>query len=260
MIKMKPQKTKLRFWEIDFLRGIGITFVVIFHLFFDLNYFGILQNSMYSGLWLIFQRFTASLLILLVGISLVLSYEREKEKNQVKNRNDKTNNIFPKFLKRSAFLFAIASIITIITWGYPHEGFIVFGILHFIALAILLGYLFLRFFYLNLFLGFAMIIAGTIMNRIPATDNSLLLFGLSTADFYSLDYFPLLPWFGIVLVGIFVGKYFYSGKRNVMRLSSSMPKSGFVRFFNMLGQNSLLIYLVHQLVLFGLLFGYLFLQ
>ena len=84
-----------RFLEIDFLRGIGIVMVVIFHLFFDFDYFGILQNEMYEGSWLIFQRSTASLLILVFGISLVLSYDRVK---------DKIENPFLKFGKRALFV------------------------------------------------------------------------------------------------------------------------------------------------------------
>ncbi|MBU0590909.1 DUF1624 domain-containing protein [Candidatus Micrarchaeota archaeon] len=201
---------KKRFWEIDFLRGLGIFLVVIFHFFFDLNFFHILPNSMYSGWWLILQRFAASLLILLVGISVILSYEKTKKERK---------NYFIKNLKRSGFLFAVALVITLATWIYPHNGFIIFGIIHFIAFSVFLSYFFLRFFYLNLVLGIAAIFAGLQINKIVAPDNLLMWVGLYSRDLHTLDYFPLLPWFGIVLIGMFMGKYFYS-KTNDIHISS----------------------------------------
>ena len=130
---MENRVSSKRFWELDALRGIGILLVVVYHLFFDLNYFGVLKIGLYEGPWLYFQRSIAVLMLLLVGAGLSLSYEKAFLRGK---------NSLVKTIKRSAFLFAIAGLITFGTWVYPNKGFIVFGVIHFIALAVLLSYFF----------------------------------------------------------------------------------------------------------------------
>ena len=63
-----------RFAEIDFLRGIAILLMAFYHIFYDIGVFGFLSFSTNSGLWLLLSRFTASLFVLIAGISLTLSY------------------------------------------------------------------------------------------------------------------------------------------------------------------------------------------
>jgi uncharacterized membrane protein len=193
---------------------------------------------MYEGFWLIFQRIAASLLILLVGISLNLRYESAKKTS---------SGLLQKILKRGLSLAFIAGIITIATWIYPNKGFIIFGIIHFIALAVLLGYFFLRFFYLNLLFGFATIFIGLWMESISTTSNLFFWLGLPSVGFYSLDYFPIFPWFGLVLIGIFLGKCFYPN--NKRKLNLRFPQSKIVYILTWMGRNSLLLYLIHQPVL-----------
>ena len=234
-----------RFLEIDFLRGIGIIMVVVFHLFFDFDFFGILPNEMYEGFWLIFQRSAASLLILVFGISLVLRYEKLKGKE---------TNIFSKFVERSLFLAGVALLITIATWIYPHNGFIIFGIIHFFALSVILGYFFQRFYYLNLALGLAIVLIGLQFSELTVDTNLLFWLGLSFKGFYTLDYFPLFPWFGIVLIGIFIGKKVYINSKNTKVESQ---KSWITSIVAYLGRNSLFIYIAHQPILIGILNIYL---
>ncbi|MFH1751615.1 MAG: heparan-alpha-glucosaminide N-acetyltransferase [archaeon] len=239
-----------RYWKIDFVRGIAIIMVIVFHLFFDLNYFGILENSMYSGFWLVFQRITASLFIGLVGVSLVLSFERIKNSKKFSGKT-----LFPKFLKRGLFLFAVALVITAATWIYPHKGFIVFGIIHFIALSVILGYFFLRFYKLNLILGIGTIIAGLWFSTITINSNLFFWLGLTFPGFNSLDYFPLFPWFGIVLIGLFAGKHLIKNYQN--QLGIEKPKLPVINFMTFIGRKTLIIYLLHQPVIIGLIMVYL---
>jgi uncharacterized membrane protein len=80
--------------------------------------------------------------------------------------------------------------------------------------------------------------------------------GLKPANFYSFDYFPLLPWFGLLLIGIFLGNIFYpNGKRN---FKIFIPEGKVANIITFLGKNSLLIYFIHQPIIFFvlLLFGY----
>jgi hypothetical protein len=65
-----------RFWEVDFLRGIAVAMMVLYHFVFDLNYFGISDFDIHNGFWFYFAHLTAFLFVLLVGVSLVLSHER----------------------------------------------------------------------------------------------------------------------------------------------------------------------------------------
>ena len=69
-----------RFWEIDVLRGIAIIMMVVYHLSYDLYFLAGAPIKINSLSWTLFQRTTASLFLLLVGISLTISYSRAKEK------------------------------------------------------------------------------------------------------------------------------------------------------------------------------------
>jgi uncharacterized membrane protein len=64
------------------------------------------------------------------------------------------------------------------------------------------------------------------------------------------DYRPLLPWFGVVLGGLFLGNVVY-GRGRPAGLPVRAPTVA--RPLLPLGRNSLLIYLVHQPLLVTLL-------
>lgn len=229
-----------RFWELDFFRGLGVIMFLIFHFVLDLNFFGLNKVQPYEGFWFFFQRVTATLFILLVGISLSISYAHSSS--------------FSKFLKRAISLFAISLLITFATWIYPHEGFIVFGVLHFISAAIILAYFFQKFFYLNLFAGIASILLGFKLNETIVDNQFLFWLGLPFPGFYTLDYFPIFPWLGVILIGLFLGKLFYPNAKCSFKLSQ--PNLPIVPFLQFLGQRSLQIYLAHQPILIALILAY----
>ena len=68
-----------RFWEIDFLRGIAIIMMVIYHIIFDLNFLNIYEINLHSTPLLLFLYPIGTLFLLLVGISLSISYSRVKQ-------------------------------------------------------------------------------------------------------------------------------------------------------------------------------------
>ncbi len=232
-----------RIWELDFLRGLAIAMMVLFHFAFDLNYLGIAPIAVYKGGWLLLQRATISLFLLLVGVSLWLKFQKMQ---------DQPGGIIVKeFGTRAALLFAVALLISLATWIVaPHE-FIAFGIIHFIALSTLLALPFLRFYKLNLFLG-AVLLASSLFISLPQINSALLLWlGFTFPGFVSLDYVPLFPWFGLVLIGIFVGKFFYI-KVNLNSIVEK-PRLQIVSLLETAGRKSLLLYLIHQSILLGLL-------
>ena len=240
-------RTYNRFWEIDLLRGIAILMMIIFHLFYDLNYFNVCKVELYSGFSLIFVYLIGTMFFLLVGISLALSYSRTKN-------NLTKKNLQLKYLKRGAGIFCLGLLVTLATWIYlGGKGFVVFGVLHCIGLSIIFAYPFLRFRYQNLILGIALISAGIILKNLTFDFNWLLWLGFTPSNFYTVDYYPLLPWFGVVLIGIFVGKSLY---QNNVRKFKLEDRSQFivVRFTCFLGRHALIIYLLHQPIIIGLLY------
>lgn len=72
--------------------------------------------------------------------------------------------------------------------------------------------------------------------------------GLPPRDFWSSDYFGLLPWIFLFITGYFLYRVFE--KRQWMEILSK----GRNRVLEKIGQHSLLIYMVHQPLVYGVLF------
>ena len=236
-----------RFWEIDFLRGIAILLMILFHALFDFNYFGGYNFDLHSGLWLYVGRTSALMFIFLVGVSLTLSHSNAIGMNMSKRE------MYKKYIKRGGKIFSWGLIITLLTWLSLKDGVVVFGILHFIGLSIILAYPFLKLRPHNLTIGAGIIFAGLHLDKFAFDFPWLIWLGLKPHNFYTLDYYPLFPWFGIILIGIFVGNSLYP---NYTRKFDLKDRSGFlpIRLFCMLGRRSLLIYLIHQPILIALLY------
>lgn len=236
-----------RFWEIDFLRGIAIVMMITYHLLFDLNYFGFTYTDLNSLPLLLFLYPIGTLFLLLVGISLTVSYAK------VKNTRTK-NQLRIKYLRRGSMIFGFGLLITLVTWIYPHDGFIIFGVLHCIGLSIILAYPFIRSRIPALLAGVLCISVGVFLQATVTVDFPWLLWlGFMPAQFYTLDYFPLLPWFGVVLVGIFLGNTLYQDNARTFKIKD---RSRFIvsRMLCFFGRYSLIIYLAHQLIIVGLLY------
>lgn len=240
---------KKRFWEVDFLRGLAIVMMVTFHFIFDLNYFGIYSSDISSGFLWWFARITASIFIFLVGVSLSLSYTRTTLLSTYPNEKE----LFLKYLKRGLKIFSYGLLITAATYIFIGDGFIVFGILHFIGIAIILEYVFIKRKYLNLFLGLAFIAAGIFLMSFRFDFYGLLWLGFIPNNFYTVDYFPLLPWLGIVSFGIFLGNTLYEKYARQFKLPD-LSSNLIVRLSSFLGEHSLLIYLIHQPIIIILLY------
>jgi uncharacterized membrane protein len=232
-----------RFREIDATRGIAILMMVLFHTVFDLNFFMILPVNVSTGFWRWFAVATASLFLLVVGISLVVSRARSAAKLS-------GFALTKKFLFRGAGIFALGLLVTLATWLYLHEGFILFGILHLIGVSVILSVLFFRFGKYNILLGLLFIAGGFFIGTLQGPV-WLLPLGIYPSSFTSVDYTPLIPWFGVVLAGLGVGEFLYSG--GVRRFTVPHLPDRIVRPLSFLGRYSLVIYLVHQPIIILLL-------
>ncbi|MCF7876242.1 DUF1624 domain-containing protein [Candidatus Bipolaricaulota bacterium] len=233
-----------RFREIDLVRGLAVTGMVFYHVLFDLAALGYLDLAINTGPMKLFAEVTAATFFIVVGISLYISFSRAK-----KGANTGLE-LFRKYFCRGAKLLLWGGIVTGVTYLlYP--GFaVIFGALQFIGVSVILAYFLLeslqglglvfRYAFLGLFAVIPFVVAGPI-RTLGMSHRFLLWLGVTPPGFQSLDYFPLLPWFGFVAGGLILGELLYpEGERRfgVWALSNSL-----VEF---LGRNSLIIYFFHQ--------------
>lgn len=244
--KPRSRQQVSRFWELDALRGVAIIMMVIFHLMWDLWFFGVLPDvELYAGFWKYFQRTTATLFIGLVGVSLTVSYRRKRR------RSNATGSLFPYFARRGLTLIAWGVLFHLVVWTLG-IGVVHFGVLHLIGTSIILAYPFLTLRWPNLFLGLGIIALGGYVAGIHPDTAWWVWLGMHPIPYAAVDYFPLIPWFGVVLLGIFIGNTLYDEnglKIALPDLSHWLP----VRTLGFLGRHSLFIYLIHQPLLFAIL-------
>jgi uncharacterized membrane protein len=243
-ISYKKQAPR-RFWEIDTVRGIAVVLMVFFHLMWDLSFFGVYSGSMLATPWRIFARSIGTTFILLMGLSLTLTYSRLSPKVA-------GNALFKKYLLRGAMIFGWGMVITAVTYFVLGRGFVVFGILHLLGLSTILAYPFLRFRWVSLAAGIGIIILGSYASDVKSLSPWLLWLGIRQMGRYMVDYYPLLPWFGVALVGVFLGLTLYPWGIPRFDLPDLAPKPP-IRVLTFLGRHSLVIYLVHQPIMLGLL-------
>lgn len=212
---------------LDTLRGFSIILVIIHHALYDFIVFLDAPQWLESIRTAIF--FGAYIFILLCGICC--NYSRSN-------------------LKRGVKTLALAMIITLVT-GVMNMV-IRFGILHFLAFCMIF-YAFTEKMWKN-------------APRLPTMATALLLFlltyklqfgvvteyrhlwmfGLTYRGFYSSDYFPILPWVFIFVIGVILGQYIKEDRAPDAVYDFEIKPLSFI------GRHSLVIYIVHQPILYGL--------
>lgn len=223
----------------DAARGVAIIMMVVYHLTYDLDAFGGYDIEATSGFWAGFADATASLFLFLVGVSLAISHARSG------------GDHFSKYLLRGLKIFGYGMALTVVFLVFG-MGIVAFGILHLIGVSIILAYPFLNLRFTNVLLGVLVFVVGTyFVGQNPSGSPWLLPFGVVPEGWIMPDYRPLLPWFGVVLIGLGLGNVVYGGGRRPGILPRKTPVVA--RPLQPLGRNSLVIYLVHQPVLILLL-------
>ncbi|HFD32839.1 MAG TPA: DUF1624 domain-containing protein [Gammaproteobacteria bacterium] len=221
-----------RLHYLDVTRGIAIICMVIYHFCFDLDNFNYLELNMDTDLfWRGFRALIISLFLTTMGMSLALTHAQ---------------GICWSCLKKRTLLLGISAILVSIgSYLQFPESWIYFGILHFILFASWLGLLFLGKPWLSLITAIIILIGYFLDWLDTQALFSLLQQPLQLPPYYTEDLVTVFPWFAWVLIGIFlVDKGWYVYPQLQANLISK--KVGF------LGRHSLLIYMIHQPILFGI--------
>ncbi len=230
-----------RFPELDLLRTVAILCMVVFHGAYDLAVFYDRDIQVFDTGWTLFARATACLFLLLVGVSFAISASRKET----------VPHLWKRQHNRFLILAAAAALISIVTYVADPETFVRFGILHLIALSMLLLPLCRRLKEASILLGIAVVLLGQWTHPTDSLAPTLsLVLGFPPAHFTTVDYFPLLPWFGVILMGYGLGHFLYVRSTTWRRhLPDALPQS-----VTWPGRHSLLIYLLHQPILLAALY------
>ncbi|MDO8649044.1 MAG: heparan-alpha-glucosaminide N-acetyltransferase [Candidatus Peregrinibacteria bacterium] len=228
----------LRRLEIDLLRTLAIAMMVVYHLAFDLVTFHGWEIDVFTGGWRLFARATATLFLLLVGVSFVLSYQRADHPPP-----------YRKYAKRALIILGAAYVVSLATFVVDPETYVRFGILHLIGTVTFVLPILAPLREGNILIGSAIIVLSPLLKR---TANTALLIplGITPPWFQSVDYFPLFPWAGVILMGVGIGYAVYvrMGLRH-----SSWEGTPLLWSISTPGRYALLLYLLHQPVLFSIL-------
>lgn len=235
-----------RIWELDFWRGTLVWFMVFDHIIFDLAYVFQVEATFptFYFEWPLrnFVRMLVVLsFVLICGISCSFSHSNRA---------------------RGAKLLVVAMVLTLVTWGMDlwqgeeSRYIITFGVLHMLALSILLFALLenRKDRRILLWAGMPLTLVGLVFffwEPVAPQGFSWLSMLLPMQNgIYSADYFSLLPYGGIMLIGAYFGPILYPHKKSRRPLKR---EPGLLRPILFTGRHALLFYLVHQPVVLGIL-------
>ena len=235
------QTPRLRIPALDIARSLALLCMAIYHFTFDLELFGFVESgTVFSQPWRGFAMGIAASFLFLAGVSLVLAH-------------DPIARMRP-FLRRLAIIMGCALVITIATLVVFPAAFIFFGILHSIALASVVG-LALRRLPVVVLLGmglFVLILPNVF--RAPLFDQPALLWlGLQTRNPVSNDFVPFFPWFAPFLFGMAAAKWAVGA--GVLARVAQIAQGKWAKALGWPGRHSLAVYMIHQPVLLGLVWG-----
>lgn len=229
------KKVSSRIEIIDFLRGLAIINMIIYHLLYSLVFVFDVEIGFFSiERFYPYQQYIAWSFILLSGFSINLS------KNPIKN---------------SKIVIISAILVSLVTYIVTPRLMIKFGILHFMGLSMLIVALskdLLKLInpYVGAILSFSVFFYlwenGVVVFSFFEKFSELNLFylGFPNLTFSSSDYFPLLPWFFLFLTGFFIGRLNEVYRNPLGKYNVNIP------MLNYIGKHSLVIYLLHQVIIF----------
>jgi uncharacterized membrane protein len=211
---------------IDIVRVTAIVLMIFFHITFDLGIFGFNQINFYEQpFWFWLPRLIVAFFLTSVGASLVFTYKKTFDSK--------------KFMKRQLKLIFLSICVSLMTYIFFRANWIYFGTLHCIAVTSFIGIIFIKKPYISLALSIGVLFIMLIFKW----DTSTL------SDLYpikSMDFIPPYPWMAWVWFGIFLGHQSWITKPlNYPRIKP---------FVNFVSRHSLGIYLIHQPIIFSVIY------
>lgn len=222
----KEKTESSRYIMVDVCRGFAVLLMIFYHLVFDLNGFRLMDIDLLGNpFWYALPRFIVSIFLVCVGMGLTLAHKKRIE--------------YSRAIKRLAMIGAWALVITLITYILYPKNFIFFGTLHCIFLSSIGGLFFVKRPKTSLIIS--------LMLMVPCLIFDFRLIPLSKwLGVEPFDYVPLYPWFGMVLLGIFIESL---GLHKV-----DLKRTFLISILEKMGRHSLKIYIIHRPILIGLVF------
>ena len=225
-----------RFDRLDALRAVAIVWMAIFHFSFDLNHFGFTRQNFYTdAFWTMQRSCIVSLFLFCAGFGQAIAFGQ--------------GQAWPRFWRRWAQVAGCAVLVSLGSWFVFPRSFISFGVLHCIALALIV----MR---LSADAGRGLWLLGVMALLLPQFVQSPWFdtrwtnwIGLVTHKPIAEDYVPLLPWLGVMWWGMAVGQWVLARRRDWV--TGALPNG--LTPFAVLGRWSLSFYMLHQPVLFAVL-------
>lgn len=229
-----------RFDRLDALRGLAIVWMAAFHLAFDLNHYGLLeprQDFYRDPLWTLQRTCIVSLFLFCAGLGQAAALHAGQG--------------WPRFWRRWSQVAACALLVSIGSALMFPKSWISFGVLHGIAVMLVVTRLAapLRFWLWPLG-AFAILLPQIVESAFFDTRWTNWV-GLTTRKPITEDWVPVLPWLGVMLWGLAAGQWLLRRAPGVLRggvPGALAPLAG-------LGRWSLSFYMVHQPVFIGALLG-----
>lgn len=233
-----------RYDRIDALRGFAIVWMTAFHFGFDLNYFGWIRQDFYRDPFWTWQRTViVSLFLFCAGLGQAVAVAQGQS--------------WQRFWKRWGQVAVCALLVTLGSWLMFPRSFIYFGVLHGIAVMLIVVRLTAgwgRWLWLAGALAIAAPHAARALHAaVPALEvfNQPVLnwLGWVSRKPVTEDYVPVLPWLGVMWWGMAAGTWLLR-ERSTFVQGSIPQQAGFLAW---MGRWSLSWYMIHQPVLIGVL-------
>lgn len=240
-----------RIFEIDFLKGIAVILMIVFHFFFLSNFMNLSNFNIQSGILYYIAKIAQMLFITLVGINLYLS----KQNSIKKKKEDNKKLFYKKQLLRSVYLLISGIIISFITYKiFGPEIYIKFGILHFIAISIIVSLPIVNsvgLILMALCFVYLLIFSKTIFYELCQSNRlSCFIMGIKNIGYSSLDHFNFIDYYPYILLGLLIGNLFYSNLKSIFYIPKKIEKNIFIESVTFAGKYSYIFYLSHFVILY----------